>query len=192
MQMATSALKVVLVGAAGVGKSSLLTRWQHPDSFWTQEALPTIGATYLNRLSTERVDQRVLHIWDTAGAERYRSLMPMYLRFTDVVIMVFDLTRPETLVQVGDEWAPLIDNLCPTAARVLVGNKSDQAAAVDHTTAVAVAHQHCGDVYLETSALTGQGVKTVFEHLASCPCVHEPMTNNDVDMCCPQPSKPCC
>jgi GTPase SAR1 family protein len=34
-----------------------------------------------------------MDIWDTAGQERYRSLLVMYYKNSDVIIMVFDVTR---------------------------------------------------------------------------------------------------
>jgi len=34
-----------------------------------------------------------MDIWDTAGQEKYRSLLVLYYKNSDVIIMVFDVTR---------------------------------------------------------------------------------------------------
>jgi small GTP-binding protein len=82
-------LKVVLVGASGVGKSALVKRladdqWQGPTH------ASTIGVDFRIKFLTVD-DQRVkCQIWDTAGQERFHAMTRSYLRGAHVIFYVFD------------------------------------------------------------------------------------------------------
>jgi len=52
-----------------------------------------------------------MDIWDTAGQERFRSLLTLYYKNSDAVVIVFDLTDPQTLDTV-EYWAKQIEANC--------------------------------------------------------------------------------
>lgn len=54
---------------------------------------PTIGIDFLCRNMT--IDKKTfrLQLWDTAGQEKYKSLVPAYLRDANCAIFVVDITR---------------------------------------------------------------------------------------------------
>ncbi|EYC28106.1 hypothetical protein Y032_0008g342 [Ancylostoma ceylanicum] len=60
-------IKVIMLGAAGVGKTAIITRFV--DNYWMDRAIPTIGVDFTGR--TVNVDGRPvrIQIWDTAGQE---------------------------------------------------------------------------------------------------------------------------
>lgn len=69
-------------------------------------------------------------IWDTAGQEKFRSLMPMYYRGVQVAIFVFDLTKPHTLISLNSwvEELNLHSQSSPSSTTMLIaicGNKAD-------------------------------------------------------------------
>ena len=70
--------KLVLLGEAAVGKSSLVLRFVKGHFTEFQES--TIGAAFMTQ--TLALDDQTVkfEIWDTAGQERYHSLAPMYYR----------------------------------------------------------------------------------------------------------------
>ena len=70
--------KLVLLGEAAVGKSSLVLRFVKGHFTEFQES--TIGAAFMTQ--TLALDDTTVkfEIWDTAGQERYHSLAPMYYR----------------------------------------------------------------------------------------------------------------
>ncbi|KAJ8447021.1 hypothetical protein Cgig2_033590 [Carnegiea gigantea] len=71
-------LKVIVLGAAGVGKTSLITR-------------ATIGADFFTK--ELHIDGKLvsLQIWDTAGQERFESLGPAFFKGADCCVLVFDV-----------------------------------------------------------------------------------------------------
>jgi len=57
-----------------------------------------------------------IKIWDTAGSEKYMSVATAYYRKADGVIMVFDVTREKTFVNIQSRWMDAImseDRLVP-------------------------------------------------------------------------------
>mmetsp|Transcript_14636 Transcript_14636/g.58485 ORF Transcript_14636/g.58485 Transcript_14636/m.58485 type:complete len:141 (-) Transcript_14636:695-1117(-) len=90
-------VKVVLLGDAGVGKSSLARRFVH--RHFQPFAESTIGASFMSK--TLAVDGREVkaQIWDTAGQEKYHSLAPMYYRGAGAAIVVYDVSSAASLVK---------------------------------------------------------------------------------------------
>uniref|UniRef100_A0A1I8A2N0 GTP-binding protein n=1 Tax=Steinernema glaseri TaxID=37863 RepID=A0A1I8A2N0_9BILA len=83
--------KIVMVGSAGVGKTSILLR--HDGQGFVTKISPTVGGSFITS-RTKCEDREVeLMIWDTAGQERFQSLVPLYLRNAVAAVLVFDLTN---------------------------------------------------------------------------------------------------
>ena len=89
--------KVLLLGDAAVGKTSVLNQFVNRDFAASYRA--TIGSDFLSRQI--EIDDRflTLQIWDTAGQERFKSLGPTFYRGTDCCIFVYDVTNPESFQQ---------------------------------------------------------------------------------------------
>ncbi len=64
-------------------------------------------------------------IWDTAGQERFASLAPMYYRNAQSALVVYDLTKPTSLVKAKHWVAELQRQASPGIVIALVGNKLD-------------------------------------------------------------------
>lgn len=83
-------LKAVLIGDAGVGKTSFLHKFA--DDKFLENYLPTIGVDFKFKIF-ECLEKKIkLQIWDTAGQERYRSLCNIYYKGADFIMIVFDLS----------------------------------------------------------------------------------------------------
>merc|ERR1719515_442416 len=91
--------KLVLLGEAAVGKSSLVLRFVKGHFQDYQES--TIGAAFLTQTVCFEDITVKFEIWDTAGQERYHSLAPMYYRGAQAAIVVYDITNPDTFGRVG-------------------------------------------------------------------------------------------
>jgi Ras-related protein Rab-5C len=84
-------VKLVLLGEAAVGKSSLVLRFTSNEFQENKE--PTIGAAFLAQ-KCEVGDRTIkFEVWDTAGQERFHSLAPMYYRNAQAAIVVYDITN---------------------------------------------------------------------------------------------------
>jgi len=53
---------------------------------------PTIGVDFISK--TLHLDNKTikLHLWDIAGQERFRSLIPGYIRNSNAAFIVYDIT----------------------------------------------------------------------------------------------------
>ena len=65
-----------------------------------------------------------IQIWDTAGQERFRTITATYYRGAHGVIVVYDVTDPQTFISIK-KWLTEIQTHCDEVPRVLVGNKLD-------------------------------------------------------------------
>ncbi|KAF9075989.1 P-loop containing nucleoside triphosphate hydrolase protein [Rhodocollybia butyracea] len=130
-------IKLVVIGASGVGKTSL--RGQYISNRFSTGYRATIGADFVTKVV--RVDEGesvVLQIWDTAGQERFSSLSSAFFRGADAAILAFDASNlDETLGALKKWWeefkvyAP-VDEESRNGSRsiatfcvALVGNKVD-------------------------------------------------------------------
>jgi small GTP-binding protein len=116
-------VKLVLLGEAAVGKSSVVLRFVS-DEFQPNKE-PTIGAAFLTQKC--RLEDRVLRyeIWDTAGQERFHSLAPMYYRNAQAAVVVYDVTKASSLEKAKSWVKELQRQANPNIVIALAGNKVD-------------------------------------------------------------------
>ncbi|KIY72749.1 ras-domain-containing protein [Cylindrobasidium torrendii FP15055 ss-10] len=116
-------VKLVLLGEAAVGKSSVVLRFVSNDFQPNKE--PTIGAAFLTQKC--RLEDRVLRyeIWDTAGQERFHSLAPMYYRNAQAAVVVYDITKASSLEKAKSWVKELQRQANPNIVIALAGNKLD-------------------------------------------------------------------
>jgi small GTP-binding protein len=155
-------LKVCLIGATGVGKTSLADRFTH--SVFSETYRTTIGV----RIETAEVvhagRQTQLVIWDMSGEDEFQSVQPAYLKGAAGCLLVVDGTRPDTL----DTARGLLRRASEAAGDVpfvVVVNKSD----LQHVWAVRsqdlAALRANAYAVVEASARSGDGVHRAFELL---------------------------
>jgi small GTP-binding protein len=163
-QPADFLFKILIVGDSAVGKTNLLSRFTQNTFELCSKS--TIGVEFAT--TTLRVGQKGhvirAQLWDTAGQERYHSITSTYYRGAVGALIVFDLTRRDTFEHVAN-WSHDIREACATELTiVMVGNKSDQIAQRQVTSAEAIefAKRHqCA--YIETSALANKNTTRAFE-----------------------------
>lgn len=117
--------KLVLLGDAGVGKTSIVVRFT--DGYFTKYRESTIGAAFLTKKF--KLDNSIIkfEIWDTAGQERYRSLTPMYYRGAKVAIIVYDITNNKSYKSAKKWIIELKKSTKNSIIIAIVGNKVDMA-----------------------------------------------------------------
>jgi small GTP-binding protein len=116
--------KIVIGGAGGVGKTSLLHRYIHNE--FKEDMKMTIGCQFHNQ-QLERQNKHIsMVMWDLGGQERFRFVQGDYIRGAAGAFVLFDLSDHSTFENVATEWVPLIRaNANPNIPIVLVGSKMD-------------------------------------------------------------------
>jgi small GTP-binding protein len=156
--------KLLLIGDSGVGKSSLLLRFS--DNTFSGSFIATIGVDFKTKTLDVDGNAIKLQIWDTAGQERFRTITSSYYRGAHGVIVVFDVTNPESFANVR-KWLLEINRYASeTAQKLLVGNKSDlvNERKVSTEEARELADE-LGIQYFETSAKASSKVEASFDKL---------------------------
>lgn len=154
--------KVVLIGDSGVGKSNLLSRFTRNE--FNLESKSTIGVEFATR--SINVDAKTVkaQIWDTAGQERYRAITSAYYRGAVGALLVYDIAKHATYVNVTRWLKELRDHADSNIVIMLVGNKSDlkhlRAVPTDEAKVFAAEN---GLSFIETSALDASNVESAFQ-----------------------------
>jgi Rab family protein len=157
-----NAVKLVLLGDSGVGKTSIVT--QFVSGTVPENLNPTIGAAFVTKEITIEGQSLELLIWDTAGQEVYRGLAPMYYRSALIAIIVFDVTNQDTYNSVSYWIRELQTNVEESIVILVCGNKIDleDKRTVQFQVASAAAAERSA-LYAETSATTNAGVDRMFQ-----------------------------
>ncbi|KAH8802908.1 putative ras-like GTP-binding protein [Xylogone sp. PMI_703] len=118
--------KIVVLGAQGVGKTSLLLRYIK-NQFSPGATASTVGASFLTkRVVDDQSDTVVrLQIWDTAGQERFRSISRLYYRGANACILCYSITNLESFLEMGIWLTELRRNLPSDIIIHVVGTKAD-------------------------------------------------------------------
>ena len=166
--------KIVVVGDAAVGKTSLIKRYT-TDSF-EKDYISTLGmqfSKYEESVAEEKIE---LFLWDLAGQESFSTLRDRFYTGSSGAIVVFSLSPEEieTYSHVA-KWLSDIKETCGNIPIILFGNKADL---VDQNALATSPNYSTSDVhvkkfaqdhkiieYYKTSALTGQDVKGAFKAL---------------------------
>lgn len=155
--------KVVFIGPSLAGKTSIIHRFIKR-SFYQSD--PTIGSAFYSREMQTEHGPVSLQIWDTAGMERYKSLIPRYSKSASAAVIVFDVTDELSYGQAKDL---LIETQANSSSKIecfFVANKIDLPAVVDVIEAREFATKQ-ETVFFETSALSGQNVEELFQQIAA-------------------------
>eukprot|EP01006_Ploeotia_vitrea_P043384 TRINITY_DN66723_c7_g9_i1.p1 TRINITY_DN66723_c7_g9~~TRINITY_DN66723_c7_g9_i1.p1 ORF type:complete len:205 (-),score=32.90 TRINITY_DN66723_c7_g9_i1:1043-1657(-) len=157
--------KLVLLGEAGVGKSSIVLRLIKDEYIEYQHS--TVGASFFRH--TVPLDDLTINfdIWDTAGQERYKSLASMYYRGAAAALVVYDITSAESFDRAKYWVKELLINSNENIVIALTGNKCDlvEQRKVPQDEATKYAQEN-GLIYVETSAKNAINVTEVFVEIA--------------------------
>ena len=117
--------KIILVGNKKVGKTSITNRYVKDE--FAEEYKSSQELKYLRKnMTIEGTDKWTqLHIWDTLGQEKFKSLAPVFFRKSVGAFLVYDVTNKESFLAL-ESWKEQLNNTNDTKIVVmLVGNKVD-------------------------------------------------------------------
>uniref|UniRef100_A0A1X7TNP2 Uncharacterized protein n=1 Tax=Amphimedon queenslandica TaxID=400682 RepID=A0A1X7TNP2_AMPQE len=164
-RLKTIEAKVVIIGAQGVGKTSLVVR--NMGGVFSENVSPTIGASFFSLQMILAGFRIKLQVWDTAGQERFRSMAPMYYRKANAAMIVYDITNEKTFDE-AKLWVNEVQSKVDLPmALSIVGNKTDLSKnrQVSMNKGTTFAHS-LGAMFTETSAAENIGVKEAFLKVA--------------------------
>ncbi|PHH83495.1 hypothetical protein CDD83_2978 [Cordyceps sp. RAO-2017] len=124
--MSSLEAKIVVLGAQGVGKTSLVMRYCK-GAFNPSQITSTVGASFMTKRVVDTDSDTVvrLQIWDTAGQERFRSISRLYYRGANACILCYSITDASSFEDMGVWLTELRRNLPSDVVLHVVGTKAD-------------------------------------------------------------------
>ena len=153
--------RICLIGGQCVGKTSLLATYT--ENAYKEKYSPTVGIDF--RVITLKYKDIIakVHIWDTAGQEKFKSISINYYRSSNGFIYVYDITDKDSLSNL-EFWIKLTkENTDSNVINFLVGNKSDndEERKVSKEEAKNLAKEK-NLFFLETSARNNDNIQKLF------------------------------
>ena len=159
------AIKVILVGNPGVGKTSIINR------FCLNEFSDDYTSTYTSSFTEIKLlinnKDVILNIWDTAGQEKYRSVNKLFVKGSKIVILVYDITSKKTFEELS-YWFDFVTNeLGNNFYLGLIGNKLDKMTdeEVSYEEAKKLAENYGAYFSLLSAKEDKEGIDNYFEEL---------------------------
>ena len=157
--------KLILIGNSGVGKSSIIQRYMK--NTFEESYKCTIGVDFLMKTLNLKGKTVKLQLWDTAGQEKYKSMVASYYRGANVALVVFDITNHASF----DSLPVWIENYYKNGPEekniILIGNKKDMEESRQVTRQEAEIFSETNNMmYFETSAKEGDNIEYIFTYAA--------------------------
>ncbi|CAA2956174.1 ras-related RABH1b [Olea europaea subsp. europaea] len=156
--------KLVFLGDQSVGKTSIITRFMYDKFDNTYQA--TIGIDFLSK--TMYLEDRTVRLQDTAGQERFRSLIPSYIRDSSVAVIVYDVANRQSFLNTSKWIEEVRTERGSDVIIVVVGNKTDlvdkRQVSIEEAEAKA---RELNVMFIETSAKAGFNIKALFRKIAA-------------------------
>ena len=149
--------KIIFVGDPAVGKTTIIGRIM--DNPFNEVYEPSIGVDFMSKNIKFRGQNVKLQMWDTAGQEKFRGLIPSYVRNASIVFVVYDISVKTSFDNIP-KWINFIKTIENTTL-VLCGNKIDLNREVNKEEGEELAKKE-GIQFFEVSAKTNENIKNMF------------------------------
>jgi len=158
--------KLIIIGNASVGKSSLLLRFADGQWLPEDESSATIGVDFRVCKMDVKGKNVKLSIWDTAGQERFRTITSSYYRGAQGIILVYDVSNRESFDALPRWFTELESYVSDFVVKIVVANKLDKESNRQVTAAEGRAFaDKMGTHFVEASAKTDVGVQEAFREV---------------------------
>ena len=171
-------LKIIILGSSTVGKSSIYLRYFN--NKFNVNTMVTVGVDFKTKYFKFDEKEIKINFVDTAGQEKYRAISQNYLKGTDGVIFVFDLTKKETFQLIADWMQFMKEHNKKNIGKILFGNKNDLISEreISYDEGKNLANElKCN--YYEGSAKTGENIEILMQEIARITYLE--WKNNDED-----------
>ena len=118
-------VKLMILGEAGVGKSSLIKRFTN--GTFSSRMSTTVGVDKISKNFSMDDDSPTINfqLLDTAGALKFQGILKSYMSSIDAVILMYDINNKETFAALP-MWVSLLQSACKKGVvKLLLGNKLD-------------------------------------------------------------------
>ena len=156
--------KICLLGAFGVGKTSLVRRYV--ETIFSDAYLTTVGVKIDKKVMTLGTEPLALILWDIAGEDDMAAVRLSYLRGAAGYLLVVDGTRPETL-ETAASIKSRVDAEVGRIPFLALLNKADLVEDWALPPERIETLQAAGWTFRRTSAKTGDSVEASFQDLAA-------------------------
>ena len=157
--------KIILVGEAGVGKTCIIK--QYIEKTFDSEEITTFAGNEMFKKLT--IDQKTVNvrIWDTCGQEKFRSVNKLFMKKSDIVIFVYDITNKKSFTELKDYWYSFIsNNIDNDTVYGVAANKTDLI--IDEKVHADEGNKYAESIHAifkETSATRHEEIEEFFEEL---------------------------
>ena len=153
--------KLILLGDENVGKTSIINRFKN--NKYKEDYEPTVGLDFQSKsIFIDNINIKLL-LYDTAGQEKFRSLISLYTREAKIIFFIYDITNSESFLNI-EKWYNALTNINKDEVIFfLIGNKIDliNERKVQEEEGKTYAESH-DFFFQEVSALTGEGIDDLF------------------------------
>ncbi|MGJ8692188.1 MAG: Rab family GTPase [Thalassotalea sp.] len=152
--------KICLLGATGVGKTSLVR--QYVSGIFDDKYLTSLGVKIDKKIIETANNSVQFLLWDIEGVDQYSAFNPRYLRGASGVIIVVDKTRKQSFIE-GYEIYSAVKSLieCPIILAINKSDLNERFSLNDN-----IEQQRLFELCFQTSAKTGEQVEEMFIALA--------------------------
>ena len=156
-------LKVILVGDPHTGKTSIIN--QYINQTFSHEYLMTVGQDSEIKKLTIDSNELTLHIWDTAGQEQYSALNKLFIKKTNICILVYDITSKTSFNNLSKWYNDVLSiNKVDDLIFAIAANKSDlyenEQVKVEEGEKYA---KSINAIFIETSAINFNCIEILFQ-----------------------------
>ena len=158
--------KVVFIGNSAVGKTSIINQYMYESA--SADHQPTVGIDFFAKTLKVGDNSVRMQIWDTAGQEKFNSLIPSYIRDSTVAIFVYDITSRSSFDSLEKWFKMVTDTANPKF--IVVGNKCDLEDKREVSTEEGTKYAESKQAqFIETSAITPTNIKELFDIVSKLP-----------------------
>ena len=113
--------KIIFIGDVSVGKTSIINVLMGQK--FNNEYEASIGVDFFSKTIKYKGKTIKLQIWDSAGQEKFKSLIPNYIRGSSLVFIVYDISNKKSFDSL-QTWIDFVNNI-ENSNIVILGNKID-------------------------------------------------------------------
>ena len=161
----TFTIKIVIVGEAAVGKTSLVKKFVSGQ--FIKDYRASIGTNMFTKEINLGLGIRIkILLMDIAGQERWTQIRHIYYEGTNGAIIVGDLTRKITFNQIEEIWYPDLKKYCKNSPIILIANKNDLKRNISEEEIIDLGDKINAKSIFSVSAKTGKNVEKAFKVIA--------------------------